>query len=85
MRERGNVSILMVGGVALAAVLCLGVARVGAAAMLAARADTAADAAALAGADDARARPFLRGGKPRGERGRVRQWRAARLVHVSRR
>jgi secretion/DNA translocation related TadE-like protein len=51
MRERGNVSVLMLGGVALAAVLCLGVARVGGAAMLAARADTAADAAALAGAD----------------------------------
>jgi hypothetical protein len=49
--EQGNVSLLMVGGVAVAAVLCLGVARVGAAAMLAARADTAADAAALAGAD----------------------------------
>jgi secretion/DNA translocation related TadE-like protein len=49
--ERGNVSVLMVGGVALAAVLCLGVARVGGAARLAARADTAADAAALAGAD----------------------------------
>ena len=49
--ERGNVSVLMVGGVALAAVLCLGVARVGGAAVLAARADTAADAAALAGAD----------------------------------
>ena len=51
LRRAGNVSILVVGGVALAAVLCLGVARVGAAAMLAARADTAADAAALAGAD----------------------------------
>jgi len=51
MRARGNVSILMVGGVALAAVVCLGVGRVGGAAMLAARADTAADAAALAGAD----------------------------------
>jgi secretion/DNA translocation related TadE-like protein len=49
--ERGSISLLMVGGVALAAVLCFGVARVGAAAMLAARADTAADAAALAGAD----------------------------------
>jgi hypothetical protein len=48
---RGNVSVLMVGGVALAAALCLGVGRVGGAAVLAARADTAADAAALAGAD----------------------------------
>jgi secretion/DNA translocation related TadE-like protein len=51
MRDGGNVSVLMVGGVALAAVLCLGVARVGGAVVLAARADTAADAAALAGAD----------------------------------
>ena len=49
--ERGNVSVLMVAGVGLAAVLCLGVARVGAAAILASRAGTAADAAALAGAD----------------------------------
>src|SRR5262245_59004673 len=51
MTERGNVSVLMVAGVGLAAVLGLGVARVGAAAILAARADTAAAAAALAGAD----------------------------------
>ena len=49
--ERGNVSIIAVAGVALSIVLCLGVARVGAAAALKARADTAADAAALAGAD----------------------------------
>jgi secretion/DNA translocation related TadE-like protein len=49
--ERGNVSVIMVAGVGLAAVLCLGVARVGEATILAARADTAADAAALAGAD----------------------------------
>jgi hypothetical protein len=35
----------------LALVLCLGIARVGAATVLKARADTAADAAALAGAD----------------------------------
>ena len=49
--ERGNVSVLMVAGVGLAVVLCLGVARVGEATILAARADTAADAAALAGAD----------------------------------
>ena len=41
----------MVAAVGLAAVLCLGVARVGAAAVLASRAGTAADAAALAGAD----------------------------------
>jgi hypothetical protein len=50
-RESGNVSVLMLAGVGLAVVLCLGVARVGGAARLAARADTAADAAALAGAD----------------------------------
>jgi hypothetical protein len=49
--RRGNVSVLVLAGVGLAVVLCLGVARVGAAARLAARADTAADAAALAGAD----------------------------------
>ena len=41
----------MVAAVGLAALLCLGVARVGAAAILASRAGTAADAAALAGAD----------------------------------
>jgi hypothetical protein len=51
MEGRGSVSVLMVGGTALAAVLCLGVARVGSAVMLAARADSAADAAAHAGAD----------------------------------
>jgi secretion/DNA translocation related TadE-like protein len=50
-RERGNVSIVALAGVGLAIVLCLGVARVGAAATLKARADTAADAAALAAAD----------------------------------
>ena len=47
----GNVSVIAVAGVGLAFVLCLGVARVGAAVVLKARADTAADAAALAGAD----------------------------------
>src|SRR5689334_17374254 len=51
MGDRGNVSVLMVAGVGLAVALCLGVARVGEATILAARADTAADAAALAGAD----------------------------------
>jgi secretion/DNA translocation related TadE-like protein len=49
--EAGNVSILAIAAVGLAIVLCLGVARVGAAAADKARADTAADAAALAGAD----------------------------------
>jgi hypothetical protein len=49
--ESGNISLVALAGVALAIVLCLGVARVGAAAGLKARADTAADAAALAGAD----------------------------------
>jgi secretion/DNA translocation related TadE-like protein len=49
--ERGNVTIIAVAGIALAFVLCIGVARVGAAVALQSRADTAADAAALAGAD----------------------------------
>ena len=49
--ERGNVSIVALAGVGLAVVLCLGVVRVGGAAALHARADTAADAAALAAAD----------------------------------
>ena len=49
--EHGNVSIIAVAGVALACMLCLGVARVGGAVVLKSRADTAADAAALAAAD----------------------------------
>ena len=49
--ERGNVSVIAVAGVGLALILCLGVARVGSAVVLKARADNAADAAALAGAD----------------------------------
>jgi secretion/DNA translocation related TadE-like protein len=49
--ERGAVSILMVAVVGIAVILCLGIGRVGSAAVLQARADTAADAAALAGAD----------------------------------
>ena len=49
--ERGNVSVIAVAGVGLALFLCLGVARVGSAVVLKARADNAADAAALAGAD----------------------------------
>jgi secretion/DNA translocation related TadE-like protein len=51
MTERGSVSILMLAAVGIAVVLCLGVGRVGGAAVLQARAETAADAAALAGAD----------------------------------
>src|SRR3954469_21418118 len=51
MNERGSVTVLMVAGVALAAVLIVGVARVGGAAARRARADNAADAAALAAAD----------------------------------
>ncbi len=50
-REQGNVSIIAVGGVGLALVLCLGVARVGGAVVRQSRADSAADAAALAAAD----------------------------------
>ena len=49
--ERGAMSILVLAAVGLAVVCCLGIARVGGAAVLQARADTAADAAALAGAD----------------------------------
>ena len=49
--EQGNVSVIALSGVGLALVLCLGVARVGSAAVLQSRADNAADAAALAGAD----------------------------------
>ncbi len=49
--ERGAVSILMLAAVGIAVVLCLGIGRVGGAAVLQARADTAADAAALAAAD----------------------------------
>ncbi len=49
--ERGSVSLLAMAAAALAVVLCVGVGRVGGAALLQARADTAADAAALAGAD----------------------------------
>ena len=49
--ERGAVSILMLAAAGIAVVLCLGLGRVGGAAVLQARADTAADAAALAAAD----------------------------------
>jgi secretion/DNA translocation related TadE-like protein len=49
--ERGSVSILALAAAGLAIVLCLGIARVGSAAVLQARADSAADAAALAAAD----------------------------------
>lgn len=49
--ERGAVSILAMAAVGLAVVLCMGIARVGGAAVLQARADAAADAAALAAAD----------------------------------
>jgi secretion/DNA translocation related TadE-like protein len=50
--ERGAVSILALAAVGISIVLCLGIGRVGGAAVLQARADTAADAAALAGADE---------------------------------
>ena len=49
--ERGSVSLLALAAVGLSVALCLGIARVGGAAVLQARADTAADAAALAAAD----------------------------------
>ena len=49
--DRGSVTIVMLAAIAIAAGLMLGIARVGGAAVLRARADTAADAAALAAAD----------------------------------
>jgi len=49
--ESGNVSMIAIAGVGLALVLCLGVAKVGGAVVLQSRADSAADAAALAAAD----------------------------------
>jgi secretion/DNA translocation related TadE-like protein len=49
--ERGNVSVLMIVVVVLAGMLCVFLARLGEAAAENARADTAADAAALAAAD----------------------------------
>ncbi|MCU1429451.1 MAG: hypothetical protein JWL83_3451 [Actinomycetia bacterium] len=49
--QRGSVTIAAMAAVAIAAVLLIGLSRVGAAAGLRARADTAADAAALAAAD----------------------------------
>jgi secretion/DNA translocation related TadE-like protein len=51
MREGGSVSIVMLGVLVVALVLTLGAARLGAALIGRARADTAADAAALAAAD----------------------------------
>jgi len=50
-RERGAAGVLMVGVVALGFVLCVAIARLGGGAVDAARAQTAADAAALAAAD----------------------------------
>lgn len=49
--ERGSVTVVLVAVVAMAAMLAVGVARLGAAAAAQARAETAADAAALAAAD----------------------------------
>jgi secretion/DNA translocation related TadE-like protein len=51
-RASGNVSVLMVAAVVLAGALCIVVARVGGVAADRARADTAADVAALAAADE---------------------------------
>jgi Flp pilus assembly protein TadG len=50
-RERGSVAILMTAVVVFAALACLGMARLGRAATDRSRADTAADAAALAAAE----------------------------------
>ncbi len=49
--ERGSVVVLMVAAVVIAALCCVATARLGGAATQRARADTAADAAALAAAD----------------------------------
>jgi secretion/DNA translocation related TadE-like protein len=49
--ERGAATVMMTAVLALAVVVCLGAARLGAAAVASARADAAADAAALAAAD----------------------------------
>jgi secretion/DNA translocation related TadE-like protein len=49
--ERGSISVLAAVAVVLGALLCIGIARVGGAAVAQARADSAADAAALAAAD----------------------------------
>lgn len=50
-RDRGSVTVITMGLVAVAGALCLGAARLGAAAVAQARADAAADASALAAAD----------------------------------
>ncbi len=49
--ERGSVTVVMLGCVVLTAAVCLAVGRLGGAAVSSARADAAADAAALAAAD----------------------------------
>jgi secretion/DNA translocation related TadE-like protein len=51
VREGGNVTILMIAALAFAALCGVGLARLGSATVHKARADTAADAAALAAAD----------------------------------
>lgn len=51
MRERGSAAIAMMGIVAVAAALMVGAARLGAGVVAKGRADTAADASALAAAD----------------------------------
>jgi secretion/DNA translocation related TadE-like protein len=50
--ERGNVALLMLAVIVLAGACCVGIARIGHAAALRARAENAADAAALAAADE---------------------------------
>jgi secretion/DNA translocation related TadE-like protein len=50
-KERGAATVVMTALLALAVIVCVGVARLGAAAVASARADAAADAAALAAAD----------------------------------
>ena len=52
MSERGNVALLMLAVIVLAGACCIGIARIGRAASQRAHAESAADAAALAAADE---------------------------------
>jgi secretion/DNA translocation related TadE-like protein len=76
--ERGSVAILAIAAVALAIALAFGVARLGHAASDRARADTAADAAALAAAG-----ALARGGDPASAAAATAASNGARLVRCS--
>ena len=52
MKEQGNVALLMLAVIVLAGACCIGIARIGNAATMRAHAESAADAAALAAADE---------------------------------